>query len=62
MAEQARDVVCGMSVDPATAGASAAFEGETYYFCCAGCKRAFERDPHKYIEAGDARPHQAHDA
>jgi len=57
MAEQARDVVCGMSVDPATAGASAHFEGETYYFCCAGCKRAFERDPGKYIDVGNARQH-----
>jgi YHS domain-containing protein len=36
------DVVCGMTVDPETAD-SAEVEGKTYYFCCGGCKGAFER-------------------
>ncbi len=43
-----RDPVCGMSVDPATATQQADFGGETYYFCSAGCRSAFESDPDKY--------------
>ena len=26
-------------------------DGVTYYFCCAGCRRAFEENPHSYSEA-----------
>jgi xanthine dehydrogenase accessory factor len=24
-------------------------EGKTYYFCCPGCRAAFEKDPAAYI-------------
>ena len=44
-----RDPVCGMSVDPATADQRSDFGGSTYYFCSAGCKETFEKDPGKYI-------------
>jgi Cu+-exporting ATPase len=44
----ARDPVCGMKVDPATAPASEV-QGAGYYFCCERCKRAFDRKPHLYI-------------
>ena len=47
--EDAVDPVCGMTV---TAGPSAypfAHEGVTYYFCCAGCRRAFGKDPASYL-------------
>jgi len=30
----AKDPVCGMSVDPAQAKATAEHQGRTYYFCC----------------------------
>ena len=43
------DPVCGMTV---TAGPSAyplAHEGVTYYFCCAGCRGAFGKDPASYL-------------
>jgi len=43
-----RDPVCGMNVDPATARHHAAYMGETYYFCSAGCQSTFERDPARY--------------
>lgn len=43
------DPVCGMSVDPATAAASAEHEGTTYYFCAKGCQRAFVADPAQYV-------------
>ena len=43
------DPVCGMTV---TAGPSAyplTRNGVTYYFCCAGCRSAFEKDPIAYL-------------
>ncbi len=46
----ATDPVCGMSVDPATAKHSAQHKGETYYFCCNGCKTKFAADPEKYLK------------
>jgi YHS domain-containing protein len=45
----AYDVVCGMTVNPATAQ-SAEYEGKTYYFCCGGCKGAFEKSPSYHLE------------
>jgi len=37
----AKDPVCGMDVDEATAKHTTEFNGHTYYFCAAGCKKAF---------------------
>ncbi|MCC6487122.1 MAG: heavy metal translocating P-type ATPase [Candidatus Hydrogenedentes bacterium] len=48
-AVQAKDPVCGMTVDPARAKASSQHEGETYYFCCTGCKTKFDADPARYL-------------
>jgi Cu+-exporting ATPase len=45
------DPVCGMSVDPATAAASAEHDGSTFYFCSKHCAEAFNADPHKYASA-----------
>ena len=47
----ARDPVCGMSVDPATATASAEYEGRTYYFCCGGCREKFLAEPARFVGA-----------
>jgi Cu+-exporting ATPase len=49
-AGRAIDPVCGMTVDPATAKASADYKGDTYYFCCAGCKAKFVAAPEKFLE------------
>jgi YHS domain-containing protein len=38
-----------MEVDIATAHYSSEYEGATYYFCCAGCKTTFDKDPQTYI-------------
>jgi Cu+-exporting ATPase len=46
----AKDPVCGMDVDPATARHTTQHEGQTYYFCAPGCKRAFEAEPQKYLD------------
>ena len=50
-AMQVEDPVCGMSVDPATAEFHSEHDGKTYYFCSAGCKQTFDRDPAKYAAA-----------
>ena len=49
MAEMVKDLVCGMTIDAATAAATRVHEGKTYYFCAPGCAKAFEKDPKKYI-------------
>ena len=49
----ARDPVCGMEVDEQQAAATAEHNGTTYYFCAPGCKKAFEKDPHKYVHDSD---------
>lgn len=43
-----KDPVCGMDVDPKTAAAKSECKGKTYYFCSAGCKTAFDKQPQKY--------------
>lgn len=48
---QARDPVCGMYVDTATAKYQSSFEGRTYYFCAPGCKRTFDANPAHYAES-----------
>ena len=57
-AKLAKDPVCGMTVDPATAKEKVDFGGATYYFCSAGCRSAFEKDPARYtaqmVRAGGA--------
>ncbi|MBX5464266.1 MAG: YHS domain-containing protein [Clostridia bacterium] len=53
----ARDPVCGMDVDEATAPAKAEYQGKTYYFCAPGCKRAFEKDPERYLSGGGEAEH-----
>jgi len=54
---QAHDPVCGMTVDPATATERVEHDGVTYYFCSAGCKESFERDPAEYISREGAGHH-----
>jgi Cu+-exporting ATPase len=43
------DPVCGMDIDPATAAGTSEYKGQTYYFCSMGCKKAFDKDPEKYL-------------
>ncbi len=46
----AKDLVCGMEVDPKKAAAKSDYKGQTYYFCAPGCKRAFDREPDKFLK------------
>ena len=50
----AKDPVCGMSVDPATAKHRSERGGRTYDFCCGGCKAKFEADPERYVAAASS--------
>ena len=50
---EALDPVCGMTVEIATARYTSEHAGQTYYFCAAGCKRSFDRDPAKYLGTSD---------
>lgn len=45
----AKDPVCGMSVDPATAAVTREYNGTDYYFCNPGCAAKFEQNPTQYL-------------
>ncbi len=47
---EAIDPVCGMTVTVEPSGRPVSREGVDYYFCCAGCRRAFEEDPGAYVK------------
>jgi xanthine dehydrogenase accessory factor len=47
---QAKDPICGMMVEIATARYTSIYEDETYYFCCAHCKQKFDKESEKYKE------------
>lgn len=46
----AKDPVCNMEVDEKEAAATSEYQGNKYYFCAPGCKRAFDAEPDKYLE------------
>ncbi|MCB2141336.1 heavy metal translocating P-type ATPase [bacterium] len=43
-----KDPVCGMNVNPEMAEHNTEHGGETFYFCSAGCKDKFAKDPASY--------------
>ncbi len=51
------DVVCGMEVDEKIAKFRSEYRGKSYYFCSAGCKKAFDENPKKYLK--DDKNHQS---
>ena len=50
MTTTVHDPVCHMDIDPATAAGTSEYNGQTYYFCSLGCKKAFDENPEKYLE------------
>jgi YHS domain-containing protein len=42
--------VSGSTFNKSEAYGSMEYNGKTYYFCCAGCKEKFEKDPEKYTK------------
>ena len=51
-ASEAKDPVCGMSVDPSATAHHARHDGVDHHFCSAGCRAKFVADPERYV--GDA--------
>ena len=42
-----------MQVDPSTSRHRSEHGGETFHFCCGGCKAKFEADPDRYLQADE---------
>jgi YHS domain-containing protein len=49
------DPVCKMTVDEKKAAATSEYKGKKYYFCAAGCKKAFDQNPEKYLAPGKSK-------
>lgn len=47
--QYAKDPVCDMLVEVATAKLTSVYHGETVFFCAPGCKLAFDKDPERYL-------------
>jgi YHS domain-containing protein len=48
------DPICNMTVDEKTAKWVSEYNGQKYYFCAPGCKKAFDKAPEKW--AGKPKP------
>jgi uncharacterized protein (TIGR00725 family) len=48
----ARDVVCGMWLDPGHGADQVTFEGQGYFFCSPRCATRFAADPESYLMGG----------
>lgn len=48
------DPVCGMTVAISTAKYMSEHDGDLHYFCAAGCKMQFDKQPSKYLDATKA--------
>jgi YHS domain-containing protein len=46
----AKDPVCGMVVDEKSVRWKSRYGDRIYYFCNEGCKRAFDKDPKKFVK------------
>ena len=46
---EAKDPVCGMDVNPASAKHKRDHGGKTYYFCCQQCADKFGGEPQRYL-------------
>ena len=54
------DPVCEMTVDTETAKYKSEYQGATYYFCGAGCKRAFDKNPSEFVGSKPQGEHTEH--
>ena len=53
--EKVWDPICGMEVDPGTAVHCVAYDGASYYFCCARCAEKFRMAPQVALENASMR-------
>ena len=49
--DQAKDPVCGMTVET-SAAKTAVYKGQNYYFCSQRCREKFEASPELYTRPG----------
>ncbi len=56
-ADDAKDPVCGMPVDPDHAKTASVHGGRTYYFCSVSCREKFEKTPAKFISTRSQEVH-----
>ncbi len=56
-ATTAKDPVCSMTVDTATAK-DASYEGRKYYFCSTDCRDKFKQAPTTYLPAPGPTPNR----
>lgn len=49
ISNEAKDPICGMTVEKSKAKYKSEFQGKMLYFCCAGCKQKFELSPERYL-------------
>lgn len=55
-ANEVRDPVCGMTVDPHTAKHRSLHDGHPFFFCSLGCKTKFDDNPAKYLKGRTPPP------
>ena len=49
--QQAKDPICGMTVNVGAAKHKSEYDGKAFYFCCASCKQKFDKQPHLFVPA-----------
>jgi YHS domain-containing protein len=49
-AETAVDLVCGMTVEKSSAGATRTHAARTYYFCSSACADSFDAQPERFLQ------------
>ncbi len=54
-----QDPVCGMTINPMDAAGQSEYRGQTYYFCSADEKQAFDRDPARYAAPAEDKASRA---
>ena len=57
MTQTLKAPVCDMDVTPESAAGKSEHNGQTYYFCSLGCKKAFDKEPEKYLGKADEHAH-----
>ena len=48
---QVKDPVCGMTIDSTKSATQAQYQGKTYFFCSAQCRRMFDTAPERYADS-----------
>jgi P-type Cu+ transporter len=56
----AKDPVCGMDIETATAAGRTEYKEQTYYFCGPKCKEKFDLNPEQYLGKSSRIPKSGH--